>query len=330
MTGNDKLDRKGFIRTMGGAMLMSTPLMAVFSTVTGCGSASAFRNDELFTSRHFTEPDSFTSGVEGPAVDRDGNLYAVNYERQHTIGKVTPEGEASVFVELQNGSIANGIRFNSEGDMFLADYTNHNVLKVDMDSRAVSVFAHQPQMSQPNDLAIGSNDILYASDPNWSEGTGKLWRINTDGSTTLLRDNMGTTNGIEVSPDENKLYVYESGRDNATRRRGIWTYDLSPEGEISNRRLHIEFDEHGADGMRCDVDGNLYVARYGRGSVAIVSPEGDVIREIEMAGGTSISNLAFGGPDGCTVYVTVADMGNIQVFRTDRPGRSWRLYEERR
>ena len=84
--------------------------------------------DELFISHAFTERDGFTSGIEGPACDADGNLYAVNYARQHTIGKVTPIGKCSVFVELPNGSIGNGIRFNSAGAMLIADYTNHNIL----------------------------------------------------------------------------------------------------------------------------------------------------------------------------------------------------------
>jgi gluconolactonase len=58
---------------------------------------------QLYQASQFTPKDSFTSGIEGPACDRQGNLYAVNYERQHTIGKVTPEGECSVFLELPNG-----------------------------------------------------------------------------------------------------------------------------------------------------------------------------------------------------------------------------------
>ena len=58
-------------------------------------------NEELFVSQEFTPVNGFTSGIEGPACDAEGNLYAVNYARQHTIGKVTPAGEASVFVELQ-------------------------------------------------------------------------------------------------------------------------------------------------------------------------------------------------------------------------------------
>lgn len=277
-------------------------------------------NDVFFFSSEFTPVNGFTSGIEGPACDADGNLYAVNFERQHTIGKVTPEGEASVFVELPVGSIGNGIRFNSEGFMFIADYTNHNVLKVDMETREISVYAHEPAMNQPNDIAIGANDIIYASDPNWGESTGQIWRVDKSGTVTLLERDMGTTNGIEVSPDENVLYVNESAQ------RNIWRYDLSPEGEISNKRLLIQFPDFGMDGMRCDIEGNIYVTRHGKGTVAKLSPDGDVLLEVELTG-KHCTNIAFGGSDGQTCYVTIADRGNVELFRCDIPGRSWQLFE---
>ena len=277
-------------------------------------------NEELFVSQEFTPVNGFTSGIEGPACDADGNLYAVNFERQHTIGKVTPQGEASILVELPTGSIGNGIRFNSEGFMFIADYTNHNVLKVNMETREISVHAHEPTMNQPNDLAIGANDILYASDPNWGESTGQIWRVGTDGQVTLLEADMGTTNGIEVSPDEKVLYVNESAQ------RNVWAYDLSPQGEVSNKRLLIQFPDFGMDGMRCDVEGNLYITRHGKGTIAKLSPEGEVLLEIELTG-KHCTNIAFGGSDGCTCYVTMADRGNVEVFRADIPGRSWQLLQ---
>lgn len=276
--------------------------------------------EQLFISQEFTPVNGFTSGIEGPACDSDGNLYAVNFEKQGTIGKVTPDGQATVFIELPEGSIGNGIRFDSHSFMYIADYTNHNVLKVDMETREISVHAHEPKMNQPNDLAIGENDMLYASDPNWGESTGQLWRVDTEGNATLLESDMGTTNGIEVSPDEKVLYVNESAQ------RNIWTYDLSPEGNISNKQLLIQFPDFGMDGMRCDIDGNLYVTRHGKGTVAKLSPEGEVLLEVELAG-KHCTNIAFGGDDGRTCYVTLADRGNVEVFRADRPGRSWQLFQ---
>ncbi|SEG16903.1 SMP-30/gluconolactonase/LRE family protein [Paenibacillus sp. UNC499MF] len=269
--------------------------------------------EQLFKSSVFTPPHGFTGGIEGPACDAKGNLYAVNYAREGTIGKVTPSGESSVFIELPNGSIGNGIRFTRAGEMLIADYKNHNVLKVDMNTKAVSVWAHGPGMNQPNDIAISANDIVFASDPNWSNNTGNLWRV-TPGSVTLLESGMGTTNGIEVSPDGKKLYVNESVQ------RRIWVYDLTEAGAISNKRLFIEFPDFGLDGMRCDSQGNLYSTRFGKGTVLKISPQGKIVQEVVLKG-KNCTNLTFGGPDGRTVYVTVADNGNVEKFRTDVPGR---------
>ena len=265
-----------------------------------------------------TEPGTFTSGVEGPAVDQNGNLYAVNYGKQGTIGKISPDGFSELFVELPEGSIGNGIRFDSRGDMYIADFTGHNVLKVDMNTREVSVFAHQPAMNQPNDLAIDGKDRLYASDPNWSDSTGKLWRIDPDGSVFLLEKNMGTTNGVEVSADEEHLYVNES------IQRKIWIYDLDDSGNIYNKRLFFQFEDYGLDGMRCDMEGNLYVARFGKGTIVILSPEGEVLKEIELQG-KNVTNIAFGGPDGKSCFVTVADRGCIETFRVNVSGRAYNL-----
>lgn len=286
---------------------------------------------DLYQARQLTAHTTFTDGVEGPACDRNGVLYAVNYARQHTIGRVQPDGTADIFLELPDGSIGNGIRFDSAGAMYIADYTNHNILRVDMAvcaraqslaerNAAIAVFAHNAAMNQPNDIAIGANDLIFASDPNWAESWGQIWRVDRDGTLTRLETDMGTTNGIEVSPDERTLYV------NETVQRNVWAYDLSPAGEVSNKRLLIQFPDFAMDGMRCDVEGNLYITRWGKGVVAKVSAEGKVLREIAV-GGANCTNIAFGGPDGCTCYVTVADKGNVDTFRVEQPGRSWQLFQ---
>jgi len=281
--------------------------------------------EELYVSRIFTPPLGWTEGIEGPAVDAAGNLYAVNFAQQHTIGRVTPEGEESVFVELPEGSTGNGIRFTSQGVMLVADYTGHNVLAVDMPTRAVSVYAHEPRMNQPNDIAITARDVVFASDPNWKASTGNMWRVGTDRKVTLIESGMGTTNGIEVSPDERTLYVNESAQLN------VWAYDLSQDAWPSNKRLLIHFGDFGLDGMRCDVDGNLYITRWSKGVIAKVSPKGKVLLEVALRG-KNCTNIAFGGADGRTAYVTVADPDcrNIETFRVERPGREWALAQKKK
>ena len=279
------------------------------------------KKSELYISSDFTPPGEYTSGIEGPACDKSGNIYLVNYQKQSTIGKVNNRGKSEVFIELPNGSIGNGIRFHSQGFMLIADYTNHNVLRVDMSSKQISVYANEPKMNQPNDIAIGKNDIIYGSDPNWKESTGNIWRIDTNGNVALLEGNMGTTNGIEVGPKENLLFVNESVL------RVVWVYDLSNDGNISNKREFISFADFGMDGMRCDVKGNLYITRHGKGTVAMVSPQGKLIREIKLKG-SKPSNIAFGGKDGKTCFVTLQDRGCIETFRVAYPGRSWELHED--
>lgn len=290
----------------------------IITVLIACNSANEKDSSgELYKSSDYTPVNSFTSGAEGPAVDSDGNLYAVNYSKQGTVGEITPAGDSSIFVELPDSSIGNGIRFNSKGEMLIADYTRHNILKVNMADKQISVYAHDSTMNQPNDIAIDSKDRLYASDPKWKDSTGRIWRIDTDGEMTILEDNMGTTNGIEVSPDGKNLYVNESVQ------RKVWVYDLSDSGTVSNKRILIEFPDFGMDGMRCDVDGNLYIARHGKGTVAKVSPAGKLLEEIKLTG-KKPSNVAFGGDDGRTVYITLQDRGNIESFRVDKSGREWK------
>lgn len=280
-----------------------------------CITANAQSSANLFKSAVFTPAHSFTGGVEGPATDSRGNVYAVNYHHEGTIGIITPGGEASIFVELPGGSTGNGIRFDSHGDMLIADYTGHNVLKVDMATKKISVFGHEAKMSQPNDIAIDKKDRIYASDPNWKAGTGRIWRIDNNGAFTLL-DSMATVNGIDISPDNKTLYVNELLK--------IWAYDLSAKGEISHKRLIIEFPDFVLDGMRCDSDGNIYQARFGKGTVAKVSPQGKILQEIVLKGKRP-TNVCFGGKDGRTLYVTLQDEGNLETFRVDRPGREWTM-----
>ena len=281
------------------------------------------KNETLFVATPLTEEKSFTSGIEGPNCDREGNIYAVNFAKQQTIGKTTPAGKSEIFVELPGKSTGNGIVFDRAGFMYVADYVGHNVLRIDMRTKEISVHGHNDEMNQPNDLAIAPDGTFFASDPNWKNGTGQLWRIDRDGKTTRVAKDMGTTNGIEVSPDGKTLYVNESVQ------RNVWVFDIAADKSLTNKRLLRKFPDHGFDGHRCDVDGNLYIARYGEGTVAIVSPQGELLRTVPVLGPRP-SNLCFGGPDGRTVYVTEVEHTRLVAFRTERPGLAWQRWRERR
>lgn len=274
-----------------------------------------------YISRVFTPNGNWTAGIEGPACDYKGNLYAVNFEYDGTIGKVTPDGRETIYLNLPGDSVANGIRFNAKREMIIADYTCHNLYKVDPDTKEISIYAHNPAWHQPNDLAIAQNGLVYISDPDWPALKGRIWLVRPDGSMQILDDEMGTTNGIEVGYDECTLYVNES------EQRRIWAYDIKNDGTLENKRLFISFKDYGMDGMRCDIQGNLYVTRYHKGTVLKLNPEGQPLLEVYLHG-KRCSNICFGGEDGCTCYVTMADTGCVETFRCDCPGREWMLYRK--
>lgn len=291
-------------------MKKSLMLPAVFCFAWNCSYAQT---------EDYVADNIFTQGIEGPAVDARGNLYAVNFAREGTIGIVDRKDNAQLFVTLPEGSTGNGIRFDRKGNMYVADYSAHNILKIDAKTKAISVHAHSDKMNQPNDIAIASSGIIYASDPNWKGSTGNLWKIAVDGTVSLLETGMGTTNGIEVSTDEKHLYVNESVQ------RKIWKYDIDKAtGNVKNKRLLIQFNDHGLDGMRCDAAGNLYIARYAAGEVAVVSPQGTLLQRIKLKG-QKPTNVAFGGEDGRSAFVTLQERGAIETFRSELPGREWLL-----
>ena len=271
----------------------------------------------LFVAQDFTKENLFTNNIEGPAFDKKGNLYVVNFEKDGTIGLVKPSGDVELFITLPEGSTANSIQFDSKGAMYLADFSGHNVLKVNMKTKEISVYVHNDAFNQPNDICINKRDQLFASDPNWKESTGKIWRIDKGGKAVLLTDQMGTTNGIALSPDEKILYVNESVQ------RKIWAFDVDVKGNISNKRLFAEFPDFGFDGMKCDAEGNVYVTRYGKGTIAVLSPEGKLIREVNLKG-KRCSNLVFGGLNGKLVFVTLQDRKGMERFRNDIAGKGWK------
>jgi sugar lactone lactonase YvrE len=263
----------------------------------------------------FTKEFMFTEGIEGPAVDSQGNLYAVNYKKDGTIGIVNKKGESTLFATLPDGSIGNGMRFDKGDNMYIADYTKHNILRIKKGTTEAIVYAHDPILNQPNDIAISPNGTLYASDPNWEKETGNLWMV-SDGKFILLEKNMGTTNGIEVGPNGKKLYVNESVQ------RNIWVYDIESDGTVNNKKLFKSFTNFGMDGMRCDIRGNLYVCRYDKGTVVVLSPNGEIIREITLKG-KKPTNIAFGGKNKKQCFITVSDRGCFESFFAEYPGRSF-------
>jgi signal peptidase len=273
-----------------------------------------------FQGRQITPAGEYTFGIEGPAVDAQGNLYAVNFGKPGTVGKLAVgASQSELFAGLPEGSIGNAIRFDREGRMFVADYKKHNIFLVGRDGKQIEVYFHSDDFNQPNDMTIATDGTIYASDPHWKQRDGQIWRVSKSADGTAVGEKMtadrkmSTTNGIDLSPDGKTLYVGESDT------REIWSYRIDGPRLLSPR-LVKRFDDFGIDGLRTDTDSNLFVARILKGTIAVLTPQGKLTREIKLTA-KEPTNLAFGGPDGKTIFVTQRQGGFIESFRTDRPGR---------
>jgi sugar lactone lactonase YvrE len=280
----------------------------------------AIAGEALFQSKQLTPPGEYTFGIEGPAVDRRGDLFVVNFGKAGTIGRL-PQGTAQseLFATLPEGSVGNAIRFDAEGRMFVADYKKHNILLVGPDGTQVETWFHSDDFNQPNDLTIAADGTIYASDPNWKLRDGRIWRISKSADGRVLGEKMtaerpmSTTNGIDLSPDGKTLYVGESDT------REIWSYRIDGTRLVAPKLIK-RFWDFGIDGLRTDAEGNLFVARILKGTVAVLTPQGKLTREIKLSA-SEPTNLAFGGSDGKTIFVTQRQGGFVESFRTDRPGR---------
>ncbi|WP_245288170.1 SMP-30/gluconolactonase/LRE family protein [Bradyrhizobium sp. Ec3.3] len=275
---------------------------------------------KLFESAQVTPAGEYTFGIEGPAVDLDGNLFVVNLGKPGTIGRLPAGGAASeTFAELPQGSVGNSIRFDRDGTMFVADYKGHNIFALPKGNAEPRLWFHSDEMKQPNDMTMARDGTIYASDPNWKGREGHVWRIakaadgSVQGQIMTAPRAMGTTNGIDLSPDGKTLYVGESNSGE------VWSYTIRGT-ELTDAKLIKTFQPDTIDGLRTDVSGRLYVARILKGTIAVMKPNGAVQREVALKG-KEPTNLAFGGDDGKTVFVTQRQGGFIEAFRTDQQGR---------
>ena len=213
--------------------------------------------------------------------------------------------------------------------MYVADHKKQNVFVFEPGHTVPNVYFHSDEFHQPNDLAIADDGTLYASDPCFGCGTGRIWRITRGpdgkgrGRIMPSERNMGVTNGLDLSPDGKTLYVSESNT------RQIWAYQIDGT-KLRLPRLLETFGGSDLDGLRTDIDGRIFVAHQVgdnappevKGTVAVLKSDGTLVREVKLLGRTP-TNLAFGGADGRTVFVTQAKEGVIEAFRVDRPGREY-------
>jgi gluconolactonase len=182
-------------------------------------------------------------------------------------------------------------------------------------------------LTGPNDVTIDGKGRLYFTDL----AGAAVYRIDAPGKVTriLAAPDIQRPNGIQIAPDDRKLYLIEANQAQGGARM-IRRYDLQQDGTVANMQVHYNFyPGRSADGMSIDTQGNLYAAaglNQLRGTsetldtkagVHVISPEGKLINFIPIPEDT-ITNDAFGGADMKTLYVTAGK--NLYRIRTDIAG----------
>ena len=115
---------------------------------------SSAAEDTLFVSKRITPQGEYTAGIEGPAVDASGTLYVVNFQQSGNIGKLAAgAAQSQLFTSLPAGSIGNGIRFDRQGRMYVADYRKHTIWVIASGETTPHLYYQSDRFNQPNDLA---------------------------------------------------------------------------------------------------------------------------------------------------------------------------------
>jgi len=249
---------------------------------------------------------------EGPAFDRNKNLFVVNIDTGD-ISKISPKGQVKVFVNT--GGAPNGAKFHPNGDLYVAD-RQKGIIAISPDGKIRVIVDHYQgkKFYGPNDLIFDSKGNLYFTDPHGSSAEnpfGCMYRFSSSGELTCLASGLAFPNGLVLSKDEKFLFVAN------TRKNRILRYVLDP--PVRSYIFSQLSGGWGPDGLAFDVAGNLYVAHYGGGDVIILNPKGEIVERVPVGGGHP-TNVAFGGPDRKTLYVTEVETGSVYCFNSDHAG----------
>ena len=281
--------------------------------------------------------------TEGPTVDADGAVYFTDLRGVGRIMKMDTGGAVTTFREPSHG--ANGLIFDSDWRLLAAEAGNGDdvlprITRTDIETGEVEVLADHfegKQLHRPNDLTIDGQGRIYFTDRPGPEvtpeqtGVHGVYRIDPDGSIAriLTEPDIERPNGIVISPDDRTLYLIETAQQEGGARM-IRAYDLAEDGTASNMRVfHDFYPGRSGDGMTVDSEGNLYVAaglNRLRGTsetldtvtgVHVFSPAGELLEHIPIYEDT-ITNVAFGGDDLRTLYITSGK--TLFSIRTDVTG----------
>lgn len=256
--------------------------------------------------------------LEGPAFDRHGNLFFVDWVR-HSIMRRTPDGALSEF--HNTGGIPAGLAFHPDGSLWVADEGDdiHGLLRIEPSgetSIVVDQFEGKP-LNGANDLVFDRYGNVYFSDP-WGSHAGNpiggFYRYTAAGELQQLDTGLAFPNGVALTDDGQYVILGE------TYRNRLLRYSIAPDGTVGPREVWTRTSlPAGPDGMAFAADGHLYVAHHGAGTVDIFAPDGSLAGTIEVPG-PSVTNVAFGGPDRKTLVITECDTGSVYAVTLDIAG----------
>lgn len=265
---------------------------------------------------------------EGPAVDDQGNVFFSDIPGNRIL-KMSAAGEVSVF--RADSGRTNGNAFDIQGRLIscegfgLGSGGRRRIVRTDMKTGEMTVLTERYQgkcYNSPNDVCVDEKARIWFTDPRYGERSTMempdegVYRIDPDGRVTrvLTQPAIQKPNGIAISPDGKTLYVADSN-DSQGGNRKIFGFDMTEDGSLRNQRVVFDFLQgRGGDGIRVDINGNLWVAAGIQKprppgettdvpqGVYVISPQGKLLGRIPIAE-DYVANLAFGGTDRKTLYV---------------------------
>ena len=254
------------------------------------------------------------SFLEGPAFDRQGNLYFTDIPFGR-IFRASPAGQVTLVAEYDGEP--NGLKIRADGRIFVTDYRN-GIMAVDPVSGAVTRVLgrhYTEHLRGVNDLFFAANGDMYFTDQGRTghhDPTGGVYRVSASGRLEKILATGINPNGLVTNLDETVLYV------GMTNANAVWHLALMPDGGVTAVGTMIQMSGGiGPDGLALTADGGLVVAHPGMGAVWIFSRRGEPLYRVNSCGSDLVTNIAFGGDDMKTLYIT--DSGNGQILRAPVP-----------
>lgn len=230
-----------------------------------------------------------------------------------------PSGHPEMQPEGLGSPGANGLAFTPDGQLALCQHGNKRIALYDEATNTFTSLVDsygEQKFYSPNDLVFAADGTVYFTDPpygilpqNRTEiANHYVYRRLPDGTVEQLIDSIVFPNGIGLSPDGSTLYVASSNR--KAPGPGIYAYQIASDGTFSDESklffdanpYHNEQHPGACDGLKVDSQGNVWAT--GPGGVFIIKPNGEILGRINTQG--RLANLAFGGPENRTLYITAA------------------------